>query len=175
DNFDEYVKVLKSGKRGDEAKFNKEYGVYYTPREVVHYMCQESLINYLETELKGRCSREDIEKFVKFADSIHETEETAIDKEKKVKSGQQKTTKYESQLPDSIKSNAKEIDRLLADIKVCDPAVGSGAFPIGMMHEIVKLRRLLSLFTGTQKTNYELKRHCIEKLFIRSRYRPRSC
>jgi len=162
DNFNEYVEVLKSGKRGDEAKFNKEYGVYYTPREIVHYMCQESLINYLETELKGKCPREDIEKFVKFADTIHETEETAIDKEKKVKSGQQKTTKYESQLPDSIKSNAKEIDRLLADIKVCDPAVGSGAFPIGMMHEIVKLRRLLLLFTGEQKTNYELKRHCIE-------------
>ena len=162
DNFDEYVKVLKSGKRGEEAKFNKEYGVYYTPREIVHYMCQESLINYLETELKEKCPREDIEKFVKFADSIYETEEIAIDKEKKVKSGQQKTTKYESQLPDSIKSNAKEIDRLLADIKVCDPAVGSGAFPIGMMHEIVKLRRLLSLFTGEQRTNYELKRHCIE-------------
>jgi len=162
DNFDEYLRVLKSGKKGEEAKFNKEYGVYYTPREIVHYMCQESLINYLETELKKKCPREDIEKFVKFADSIHETEEIVIEKEKKIKSGEQKTTKYESQLPDSIKSNAKEIDRLLADIKVCDPAVGSGAFPIGMMHKIVKLRRLLLLFTGTQKTNYGLKRHCIE-------------
>ena len=162
DNFEKYVKVLKSGKRGEETKFNKEYGVYYTPREIVHYMCQESLINYLETELREKCPREDIEKFVKFADTIHETEETAIDKEKKIKSGEQKTTKYESQLPDSIKSNAKEIDRLLADIKVCDPAVGSGAFPIGMMHEIVKLRRLLSLFTCEQITNYELKRYCIE-------------
>jgi len=162
DNFDEYLRVLKSGKKGEETKFNKEYGVYYTPREIVHYMCQESLINYLETELKKKCPREDIEKFVKFADSIHETEEIVIEKEKKIKSGEQKTTKYESQLPDSIKSNAKEIDRLLADIKVCDPAVGSGAFPIGMMHEIVKLRRLLLLFTGTQKTNYGLKRHCIE-------------
>ncbi|RKX67669.1 MAG: class I SAM-dependent DNA methyltransferase [Thermodesulfobacteriota bacterium] len=162
DNFDEYLRVLKSGKKGEETKFNKEYGVYYTPREIVHYMCQESLINYLETELKKKCPREDIEKFVKFADSIHETEEIVIEKEKKIKSGKQETTKYESQLPDSIKSNAKEIDRLLADIKVCDPAVGSGAFPIGMMHEIVKLRRLLLLFTGTQKTNYGLKRHCIE-------------
>ncbi|MFN3740116.1 MAG: class I SAM-dependent DNA methyltransferase, partial [Thermodesulfovibrionales bacterium] len=49
DNFDEYVEVLKSGKKGEETKFNKEYGVYYTPREIVHYMCQESLINYLES------------------------------------------------------------------------------------------------------------------------------
>ena len=117
DNFDEYLRVLKSGKKGEETNFNKEYGVYYTPREIVHYMCQESLINYLETELKKKCPREDIEKFVKFADSIHETEEIVIEKEKKIKSGEQKTTKYESQLPDSIKSNAKEIDRLLADNK----------------------------------------------------------
>jgi len=49
-NFDEYNQVLKTGKKGEETKFNKEYGVYYTPREIVHYMCQESLINYLAIE-----------------------------------------------------------------------------------------------------------------------------
>ena len=31
-------------------KIDKQYGVYYTPREIVHYMCQQSLINYLHTE-----------------------------------------------------------------------------------------------------------------------------
>lgn len=36
DNFDEYKKALKSGKKGDESKFNKQFGVYYTPREIVH-------------------------------------------------------------------------------------------------------------------------------------------
>src|SRR3990172_5939613 len=49
DNFEEYKKALKSGKKGEESKFNKQYGVYYTPREIVHYMCQQSLINYLYT------------------------------------------------------------------------------------------------------------------------------
>ncbi len=43
DNFEEYINALKSGKKGDESKFNKQYGVYYTPREIVHYMCQRSL------------------------------------------------------------------------------------------------------------------------------------
>ena len=33
-----------------------------------------------------------------------------------------------------------EIDNLLANVKMCDPAVGSGAFPVGMMTEIVKAR-----------------------------------
>ncbi|MDW7973525.1 MAG: hypothetical protein RMI01_10060, partial [Thermodesulfovibrio sp.] len=163
DNFDEYLKILKSGKKGEETKFNKEYGVYYTPREIVHYMCQESLIYYLETELKGKVSREDLEEFIKIADSIQEIESIVVEKEERIKKGEQKTTKYESKISESIKNNAKEIDALLANIKVCDPAVGSGAFPIGMMHEIVKLRKLLSVYTGEKKTSYDLKRHCIEE------------
>ena len=31
---------------------NKDKGAYYTPKEIVHYMCQESLIEYLCTTLK---------------------------------------------------------------------------------------------------------------------------
>ncbi len=155
DNFDEYLRVLKSGKRGEETKFNKEYGVYYTPREIVHYMCQESLINYLETELQGEVKREDIEEFVRYADLILENERTVINKGKETKT-------YKHKMPESIIKNAEFIDELLADIKVCDPAVGSGAFPIGMMHEIVKLRQLLSVYLNRQINNYDLKRHCIE-------------
>ncbi|MGC8651575.1 MAG: Eco57I restriction-modification methylase domain-containing protein, partial [Minisyncoccia bacterium] len=162
DNFDEYVKVLKSGKKGEETKFNKEYGVYYTPREIVHYMCQESLINYLETELSGKVKREDIEEFIKYADLILEYERTALEKKDKIEKGEQKETKYEHKMSESIIKNAEEIDRLLADIKVCDPAIGSGAFPIGMMHEIVKLRSLLSIYLKRKLNTYEPKRHCIE-------------
>ncbi len=162
DNFDEYVEVLKSGKKNEETKFNKEYGVYYTPREIVHYMCQESLINYLETELQGKISRDDIEKFVKISDLVQETEVIALDRKQKIETGKQKSTRYESSIPESIKQYAEEIDELLDDIKVCDPAVGSGAFPIGMMHEIVKLRQLLSVYLGKDVKTYDLKRHCIE-------------
>ena len=34
-----------------EDNLRKGLGSYYTPREIVHYMCQESLINYLDTVL----------------------------------------------------------------------------------------------------------------------------
>ncbi|MEZ0322699.1 MAG: class I SAM-dependent DNA methyltransferase, partial [Hydrogenothermaceae bacterium] len=81
DNFDEYVQVLKSGKKGEETKFNKEYGFYYTPREIVHYMCRESLLNYLETELKGKVTREDLEKFFNYAESHKEFEVVALERE----------------------------------------------------------------------------------------------
>jgi hypothetical protein len=173
DNFDEYVKVLRSGKKGDESKFNKEYGVYYTPREIVHYMCQESLINYLCSQdildienpnnLDANAYRkEDIEKFVRYADLFLENEKKAHEKKEKIERGEQKDTKYEYKMPDSIIRNADFIDKLLADIKICDPAVGSGAFPIGMMHEIIKLRQLLSIYCNREASAYDLKRHCIE-------------
>ena len=59
------------------------------------------------------------------------------------------------------------IDRKLADITVCDPAVGSGAFPVGMMSEIVKARTVLSTFIENKanRTPYDFKRRCIEHSF----------
>jgi type II restriction/modification system DNA methylase subunit YeeA len=162
DNFDEYIRVLKSGKKGDETKFNKDYGVYYTPRVIVHYMCQESLISYLERELNGKVQREDIERFVNLADTYLEYEKVAVQKNEKIKHGEQKETKYEHIIPKSIIEKAKEIDNLLANIKVCDPAVGSGAFLVGMLHEIVKLAQLLSVYLGNEVSIYDLKRQTIE-------------
>ena len=163
DNFDEYQSVLKSGRKGDETKFNKEYGVYYTPREIVHYMCQESLIYFLHSELNQKINLKDLEEFVRFADFFLEHEQTAIKKNEKIKNGEIKSTKYEHKMPDSIIKNANEIDKLLSDLKVCDPAVGSGAFPIGMLHEIVKLKLLLSKYLKNEKSTYDLKRETIEK------------
>lgn len=163
DNFDEYVNILNSRKKGEEAKFNREYGVYYTPREIVHYMCQESLIYFLHSELNEKIKIEELEEFVRFADFLLEHEQTAVEKNEKIKNGEIKSTKYEHKIPDSIIENAGEIDRLLTELKVCDPAVGSGAFPIGMLHEIVKLRLLLSKYLKNEKSTYDLKRDTIEK------------
>ncbi len=146
DNFYEYKEALLSGKRSLEKKFNKKFGVYYTPREIVHYMCQQSLIYYLSTELEGKVSKEDIEKLVKYGEQFTENEATALIKEQQIKEGKQKTSDYELKLPESIRKNAKAIDDKLRDIKICDPAVGSGAFLVGMMHEIVKTRNVLSVF-----------------------------
>ena len=157
DNFDEYLKALKSSTE-EENKFNREYGVYYTPREIVHYMCSESLIYYLESQLDGKVSREDLEVFVNFADLLIENEKVA---QRKVENNV-KASEYKYEIPESIVKNAKEIDKLLNDLKICDPAVGSGAFPVGMLHEIVKLRQLLSVYTKNNLSTYDLKRHTIE-------------
>jgi len=189
DNFEEYKKALKSGKKGDETKFNKQFGVYYTPREIVHYMCQQSLINYLDTAVniqkesiinkpivqkklfgpqdpvqltissdsyKPIISKKDIETLIHTGEHVSENEARVLNKGKETKT-------YSHQLPESIRKNAKQIDDKLGDITVCDPAVGSGAFPVGMMNEIVRARNVLSTFMqDNTRTPYEFKRRCIE-------------
>ena len=157
DNYEEYKKALKSGQKGSENKFNKQYGVYYTPREIVHYMCQQSLTNYLATELEGKVNKEDIYTLIKYGEQVGENEAT-------VETKGRETRTYSYKLPESTRQNAKLVDEKLADIKVCDPAVGSGAFPVGMMSEIVKTRNVLSAFIkAPERTIYNFKRECIEK------------
>ena len=120
-----------------EENRRKGLGAYYTPREIVHYMCQESLINYLDTALNKDgevVPRPDIETFVHLGEQISHYEAVKA--------------KYPIKMPDSIGQNAGSIDGKLADIAVCDPAVGSGAFPVGMMTEIVRARCALTPYCG---------------------------
>jgi len=103
DNYEEYKKALKSGRKGAETKFNKQYGVYYTPREIVHYMCQQSLIYYLTTELEGKAGKEDIEILIKYGEQVGEHEAT-------VEAKGRETDTYSYKLPEGIRQNAKLID-----------------------------------------------------------------
>jgi len=175
-----------------EVKDRKSKGTYYTPREIVHYMCRQSLINYLlhefnggtityekpgviQTDLLGNFDKKgqldltiehpettaiaekDIETFIHSGERITENEARVL------KEGRE-TSRYYHQLPESIRKNAKEIDEKLSSIKVCDPAIGSGAFPVGMMSEIVRARGVLNTFIQDDaRSAYHFKRQCIEK------------
>jgi len=189
DNYAEFKKALKSGKKGEENKFNKKFGVYYTPREIVHYMCQQSLINYLDTAVnthkKSITTKPAVQKKIfgpqspvqqtltsdlykpiipkKDIENLIHTGEQFGENEARVLSKGRETKTYSHQLPESIRRNAKLLDDKLAGITVCDPAVGSGAFPVGMMSEIVKARNVLSVFIDDKKRKiYNFKRQCIE-------------
>ena len=48
-----------------EINDRKDKGAFYTPREIVHYMCQESLITYLDTNTDDTIAKEDIETFIR--------------------------------------------------------------------------------------------------------------
>ena len=140
-----------------EVKDRKSKGTYYTPREIIHYMCQGSLISYLATELEGIVNHCDIEILVKHG-------ETALDNDIRVLEAGRETADYSFKLPDSTRDHTDLIDQKLADIKVCDPAVGSGAFLVGMMTEIIRTRSILTEFLSKSegRSAYNLKRHAIQ-------------
>jgi hypothetical protein len=121
-----------------EITERKEKGTFYTPREIVHHMCQESLIHYLDTALTKETivSRIDIEDFVYNGIFYIEHDARVIEKGKETKT-------YNFLLPESIRKNADCIDRLFTHIKVCDPAIGSGAFPVCLLNELVLLQSIL--------------------------------
>jgi type I restriction-modification system DNA methylase subunit len=136
-----------------EENLRKGLGAYYTPRDIVHYMCQESLINYLDTALnqeKEIIPHCEIDTFVRLGEQISHYE--AVE------------AKYAVKMPRSIEKNARQLDEKLADIAVCDPAVGSGAFPVGMMTEIVRARSALTPYFNDvhERTPYHFKRHAIQ-------------
>ena len=165
-----------------EDNRRKGLGAFYTPREIVHYMCQESLINYLDTALNGvpapalakseiqgglfgaeatqmtlpsggktgAVPRADIEIFVRLGEQISHYESVEAD--------------YRVKMPKSIEKNAKALDDALKSIAVCDPAVGSGAFPVGMLTEIVRARSSLTPYFNEagERTPYHFKRHAIQ-------------
>ncbi|MBW9216938.1 Eco57I restriction-modification methylase domain-containing protein [Anoxybacillus sp. ST70] len=110
-----------------DVKDRKSKGAFYTPREIVHYMCQESLTNYLVNEVG--VPYEDMKEFILYGELIRDA-----DKRRDVGYGKDFTIKQ------TIFDNIVKIDQALKNIKVADPAVGSGAFPLGMLSEIVRIR-----------------------------------
>ena len=164
-----------------DVKDRKSKGAFYTPREIVHYMCQESLINYLAT--RTGISDDDIRKFILYGEYFRDedTRRTIFVKGEGAEKGHYEFD-YEKtlELPTSILSykdhvnRLRELDELLANVKVVDPAVGSGAFPLGMLTEIVKARETLTSYMTiemnrsqrlsfrSQRNTYRLKRDTIK-------------
>jgi len=136
-----------------EIKDRKSKGAFYTPREIVHYMCQESLINYLHTETGETIPREDLETLIQCGSEIIQNDTIVLEK------GREGTYKF--MLPKRIRAKVEGLDKALADIKVCDPAVGSGAFPLGMLNEIIQARQALGVHLRGTQSAYDLKLHSI--------------
>ncbi len=124
-------------------------GTYYTPRVIVHYMCQQALLHYL-TARAAEIPQADLALFLRLAERFADFQAKATKKH------------ADKRLPETISRSAARLDELLATITVCDPAIGSGAFPVGMMHEIVRARMALAAVEGMpDQTFYALKRHAI--------------
>jgi len=134
-----------------EVKDRKSKGTYYTPREIVHYMCQQSLINYLKTETKVEEGK--IERVVK-QDVLLAKDEYLKWKKEKQKPKNKALALWEGEW--------EVLDKALENIRIVDPACGSGAFLVGMLQEIVRARKLLQLFNTQKESIYTMKEKSIK-------------
>lgn len=136
-----------------EIKDRKSKGAFYTPREIVHFMCQESLVKYLTDILK--IDEDDIREFILHGDFMKD-EDTVKDKRQGIKDMYISDKLYKVDKNGAIVVNRlDEIDRALKNIRIADPAVGSGAFPLGMLNEIVRLRQNISAYFAIDKNSYD--------------------
>lgn len=104
---------------------NKQLWAFYTPREIVKYMCKESVIAYLVGICSDKNNKSEIEEKIRllfeYKDKHYTTEEIQTEK----------WTVY-----NSLKSLVFDIIDWLKNVKVLDPAIGSWAFPMWILHEI---------------------------------------
>lgn len=137
-----------------DIKDRKSKGAFYTPREIVHYMCQESIANYLVN--KVGVDYNEIKDFIQYGEMIRDTD-------------LKEATKDNYLIGSTIFNNIQSIDEALANIKIADPAVGSGAFPLGILNEIVKLRDILTSYILLYNKFGLYDKHYNEENIVKSR------
>ena len=108
---------------------NKDKGAFYTPKEIVQYMCRESLIAYLTEEIQDEPAMRDL--------VLNHNIQTIRDK-------------------DAVLS-------ALESVKICDPAVGSGAFPMGMLNELFACRILLEEDSADEEHRSRIKKEIVRE------------
>ena len=128
-----------------EVSDRKSKGAFYTPREIVRYMTNESIMNYLLSHLEEKgISKEDLEYLFNLGEFTKEYDEQIFEKD--YLTDKKELKKGIFGMPSNIISHSKEIDELLRKVKIADPACGSGAFPLGILNEIVRARNILTFY-----------------------------
>ena len=110
---------------------NKAKGAFYTPKEIVRYMCKESLIAYLGTRTSS--SANGLEAHIRSFVETHE-------------------------MQPELEPYRDTLDAALREVKICDPAIGSGAFPMGLLNELWRCREAIE----ETSSRVELKKEIIE-------------
>jgi hypothetical protein len=100
----------------------KQTGSFYTPREIVNYMVDESLIAYLKNAITDWGGLDD----------------ETLDKELHI------LTSFDSKVPFADNPELqRDIIAALSTCTILDPACGSGAFPMGILQKMVHILQQL--------------------------------
>ena len=129
-----FENLLASYNPETQTNARKQTGSFYTPREIVQYMVDESLVAHLKRTVSEELEPE-LRKLISYAD-----EEILL------------TTEQKLQVMESI-----------YHCKVLDPACGSGAFPVGMLQQMVHILSQLD------PTNEQWKKIMLEQAVTESR------
>lgn len=134
--FENLILGIESGEYKDIPDVRRISGSYYTPRFVVSFMVKESLLNYLVTEFP------DIPRY------------------------KMKSLVFAQQVKNIDDIKLKNIKDKLLDLKIVDPGIGSGAFAVDILNNLVRLiKKLDSIIDKSDKrysNHYELRKYLIE-------------
>ena len=106
------------------ATVRKQTGSYYTPRAIVDYMVDETLVASLSQKCQPTDANQELweEQLHYLFDHAQACDDASIWFDER---------------------ETKDIVKAISELKILDPAVGSGAFPMGMLHKLtLALRRL---------------------------------
>ena len=164
---------------------NKAKGAFYTPKEIVRYMCKESLIAYLDSKLAANNASEKHNLNNPAQESVQLSQCGGGDSTASVPEGHNLNNPAQESVQLSQCGGVSEIrdlktairafvethemqpelepyrdtlDQALCEVKICDPAIGSGAFPMGLLNELWRCRETIE----DSLSRVELKKEIIE-------------
>ena len=120
---------------GEQAR--KAKGAFYTPREIVDFMCRESLKAYLLTKFAAKNIPDKV-----FSQLIDANERDFQDQDHNWRR--------------DVKPYKADMLEALDELRVLDPACGSGAFPMGMLQLLVKVLGRLETRFDARKTKLRI-------------------
>src|SRR6218665_2512916 len=156
---------------------NKDKGAFYTPKKIVHYMCQESLTEYLTAHLSKEYTvyrQIDNKQAEIFGNDMRQGQlKTALQLGDKAlnRDALAYIVKHKDVTPPPpppghsltlTPAQLKRIDSLLTAVKICDPAIGSGAFPMGLLQGIFAVKEAIAYKLGTEWKPAEVKENIIQ-------------
>ena len=119
----------------------KEKGAFYTPRSIVSYMCKISLKEHIITKLDNEKDNHGVELLIEMNDAAFT---------------ERKSTGNAGLWGNRTESVSDHIIKILDEIKILDPAVGSGAFPIGMMQLMIQTYQRLNAYYDQYSNSHRL-------------------
>ena len=122
-------------------------GAFYTPREIVNYMCEQSILEYLKTKVPDSPDRDKrLEELIRLPETIFRDQDQNKRRDWKP---------YSEAIIKALDGDGQD------SLTILDPAVGSGAFPMGMLHLLTKIYGRLD--SKYEKNISKLKRSILSK------------